>query len=110
MYGQHSRQSMDKPGKNVNPARSQLNREINISRLKISPRKTGSALLFWVSLLILYSQAESGAAYSRDSSQFPRGCLFIQTAIRYRVSPEFIGSRTYVPMAFTAESPSAQGR
>ena len=28
----------------------------------------------------------------------------------YRVSPEFIGSRNCVPMAFTAESPLAQGQ
>ena len=32
------------------------------------------------------------------------------TAIRHRVSPEFIGSRNCVPMAFTAESPPAQGQ
>ena len=30
--------------------------------------------------------------------------------IRHRVSPEFIGSRDCVPMAFTAESPPAQGQ
>ena len=28
-----------------------------------------------------------------------------KTAIRHRVSPEFIGSRNSVPMAFTAKSP-----
>ena len=34
-----------------------------------------------------------------------------KTAIRHRVSPEFIGLlRTCVPMAFTAESPPAQGQ
>ena len=33
-----------------------------------------------------------------------------KTAIRHRVSPEFIGSRNYVPMAFTAESPPAKGQ
>ena len=32
------------------------------------------------------------------------------TASIYRVSPEFIGSRNCVPMAFTAESPLAQGQ
>ena len=30
--------------------------------------------------------------------------------IRHRVSPGFIGSRHCVPMAFTAESPPAQGQ
>ena len=33
-----------------------------------------------------------------------------KTAIRHRVSPEFIGSRNCVPMAFTAESPPARGQ
>ena len=33
-----------------------------------------------------------------------------ETAIRHRVSPEFIGSRKCVPMAFTAESPPGQGQ
>ena len=36
-------------------------------------------------------------------------CLF-KTAIRHRVSPEFIGARNCVPMAFTAESPPEQGQ
>ena len=31
-------------------------------------------------------------------------------AIRHRVSPEFIGSRNCVSVAFTAESPPAQGQ
>ena len=34
-----------------------------------------------------------------------RGGVHYETAIRHRVSPEFIGSRNCVPMAFTAESP-----
>ena len=36
--------------------------------------------------------------------------LFIETAVRHRVSPEFIGLRNCVPMAFTAESPPTQGQ
>ena len=36
--------------------------------------------------------------------------LAICVVIRHRVSPEFIGSRNCVPMAFTAESPPAQGQ
>ena len=35
--------------------------------------------------------------------------LFIYTAIRHLASPEFIGSRNDVPMAFTAESPPELG-
>ena len=39
-----------------------------------------------------------------------RGGVHYENAIRHRVSPEFIGSRNCVPMAFTAESPPAQGQ
>ena len=56
----------------------------------------------------LHTQAESGA-YLRDSSRVPRQRPY-ETAIRHRVSPEFIGSRSCVPMAFTAESPPAQSQ
>ena len=58
----------------------------------------------------LHTQAESGA-YLRDPPEFRGGVhLFIQTAIGHRASPAFIGSRNCVPMAFTAESPPAQGQ
>ena len=36
--------------------------------------------------------------------------LFIYSTIRHRVSPEFIGSRNCVPVAFTTESPPTQGQ
>ena len=36
--------------------------------------------------------------------------VFISTAIRHRVSPEFIGSRNRVLMAFIAESLPARGQ
>ena len=36
--------------------------------------------------------------------------FFFETAILHRISSEFIGSRSCVPMAFTAESPPAQGQ
>ena len=36
--------------------------------------------------------------------------LFFLTAISHRVSPELIELRNCVPMAFTAESPTAQGQ
>ena len=42
--------------------------------------------------------------------EFRGGVHLFKTAIRYRVSPEFIGSRNCVPMAFTAESTPAQGQ
>ena len=54
----------------------------------------------------LHTQAESGA-YLRDFSDVRDGIhLLFKTAIRHRVSPEFIGSRNCVPMA---ESPPSQG-
>ena len=63
------------------------------TRLIIWSREMGSVVPSRVSLLILHTQAESGA-YSRDSSRFPRGVhLFIQTTIRHRASFDLIGSR-----------------
>ena len=91
----------------VNPVHGQLNREkfpCPRSRLKIWFRETGLAVPSRVSLLILYTNAESGA-YSRDSSQCPQRCSYIFTTIHHRVSHDFIGSRNCVKMAFTAESP-----
>ena len=52
----------------------------------------------------LHTQAESGA-YLRDSSRVPRRRQNI-----YFKPPYDIGSRNSVPMAFTAESPPAQGQ
>ena len=75
---------LDQPSKAANPARGQLNREkLNFPcsrrRLRICSRETGSAASSRVSLLILYTRAES-CAYSRDSSRFPRRrpCFFLQ--------------------------------
>ena len=59
----------------------------------------------------LHTQAEFGAYFKGflPSSAAASIYSFI-TAIRHRVSPEFIGSRNCVPMAFTAESPPARGQ
>ena len=99
--------SMDQAGKVVNPARGQLNRENEYSLSPLAPENLIS---------------------SRDGfdSPVPRQPLLISIlglnlvlthgippefiAIHHRASPEFIGSRNCVPMAFTAESPPAQGR
>ena len=54
-------------------------------------RETGSVAPSCVSLLILHTQAESGA-YSRNSSRFQQQRPFIYTANRHRVSPQ---SRLY---------------
>ena len=71
--------------------------------------RDGLAFPSRVSLLILHTQAETGA-YSRHSSRFLWWHPFIYTAKRYRASPDFTGSRNCVKMAFTAESPSPQGQ
>ena len=56
------------------------------------------------------TQAESGA-YLGIPPDFRDGVhLLSSNAIRHRVSPEFMGSRNCVPMAFTAESAPAQGQ
>ena len=59
----------------------------------------------------LHTQAESGA-HLRDSFRVPRRrpFIYLKTAMRHRVSPEFFGSRKCVPKTFTAESPLAQGQ
>ena len=72
--------------------------------------------LVWFRLSCDHGWIRSGSVNVRKQQQqqqrtgfLPRSaaasiCLFI-TAIRHRVSPEFIESRNCVPMAFTAESP-----
>ena len=61
----------------------------------------------------LNTQAESGAHYLLTGflpSSVAASIYSFITATRHRVSPEFIGSRNGVPMAFTAESPPARGQ
>ena len=106
---------MDQPGKVANSARGQLNREKGIFPcprpcLRIWSRETGSAVTSRASLLISILRLNLVLTYGIPP-EFRGGVhLFIITAIRHRVSPEFIGSRTCVPMAFIAESPPARGR
>ena len=106
----------DKPGMVANPARGQLNRE-NIfflspcSRLRIWSRETGLAAPSRVSLLISILRLNLMLASYAIPPDFRGGVyLFIQATTRHRVSLEFIRSRNCVPMALTAESPTAQGR
>ena len=100
---------MDQPGKVANPARGQLNREMNISRSPFAPENLVSRDVFGSPVprqpAYLHTQAESDA-FVRDSSPSSAAA----SAIRHRVSPKFVGSRNCVPMAFTAESPPAQGQ
>ena len=104
---------MDQPGKVANPARGQLNRENSIPLSPCVPENLVSRDGFSRPVprqpAHLHPQAESGA-YLRDSSRVPPFASIYGTAIRHRVSPEFIGSRNCVPMAFTAESLPAQGQ
>ena len=105
-------QSTNQPSELANPVHGQLNREkfpCSRSRLRIWFRETDLAVPSRVSLLILQTQAESGA-YSRDCSRCPRRRPYIFTTTHHRVSPGFIGSHNCVPIAFTAESPLAQGQ
>ena len=89
---------MDQPGKVANPARVQLNRENNIPLSPCVPEnlvsRDGFSRLVPRQPAHLHTQAESGA-YLRDSSRVPRQGPY-ETAIRHRVSPEFIGSRNCV--------------
>ena len=77
---------MDQPGKVANPARGQLNREMNIPLSPYVPENLVSRDGFSFSLLILQTQAEYGA-YLRDSSRIPRRRTFI-----YIKPPYAIGS------------------
>ena len=113
MCGHDIQQSTNQLRKAANPVYDQMNRgkfPCPRSRLRIWFRETGLAVPSLISLLILYTNAESGA-YSRYSSRIPgrRPYIFTSTT-HHRVSPEFIGSRNCVPMAFIAESPLAQGQ
>ena len=110
--GHHKQLSTKQPGELANPVHGQPNREIfscSRSRLRIWFRETDLAVPSNVSLLILHTQAESGA-YSRDCSRCPRRRPYIFTTTHHRVSQGFIGSRNCVPIAFPAESLLAQGQ
>ena len=94
MCGHDIQQSTNQLRKVANPVYGQLNRgkfPCPRSRLRIWFRETDLAVPSLVSLLILYTNAESGAWYS---SRIPgrRPCIFTSTT-HHRVSPEFIGSR-----------------
>ena len=107
MRSDFSSKSRDQPDEVANPARGQLNRENEISLFACAPENLVSRDGFGSPVprqpAHLHTQAESGA-YLRDSSRVPRRRPFIyfKTTIRHRASPEFIGSRNCVPMAFTA--------
>ena len=83
---------------------------VSLSPFAPCPCKTALAVPSYASLLISIPRLNMLLTCGM-SPKFRGGVhLSIKTAIRHRISPEFIGSRNCVPMAFTAESPSAQGQ
>ena len=67
----------------------------------------GSAIPSRVSLLISILRLNLVHTYGILPSS--AAASIYETAVRHRVSPEFIGSRNCLPMAFTAESPAGTG-
>ena len=80
------------------------------SCLRIWSRETGSAVPSRVSLLISILRLNLVLLTGFFPSSAAASIYSFITAIRHRVSPEFIGSRNCVPMAFPAESPPARGQ
>ena len=71
----------------------------------------GSAVPSRVSLLISILRLNLALNYGIPPEFRGGDHLFMKPPYAmHRVSPEFIGSRNCVPMAFTAESPPAQGQ
>ena len=80
------------------------------SCLTICSRATDSAVPSRVSLLISILRLNLVLTYEIPP-EFRGGIIYsLITAIRHRVSSEFIGSRNCEPIAFTAESPLARGQ
>ena len=83
MYGHRCSKSMDQPGKVANPARAQLNREMD-SLSTFDPESLVSRDGFGSPVLCqpdhLHTQAESGA-YLRDSFRFLRWrpCIYLKS-------------------------------
>ena len=117
MYGHTYSKSMDQPGKVVNPDRGQLNRENSTPLSPCVPENLVSRDGFGSSVprqsAHLYTPAEFGV-YILTTGFLPssaaRSIYLFETTIHHRVSPEFTRSCNCVPMAFTAESPLAQGQ
>ena len=118
IYGYIYSKSMDQPGNEGCQSCSWSAEQGKVifpctrSRLRIWSRETGSAVTSRVSLLISKLRLNLVLTYeiSPDFAAASIYLFLISTAIRHRVSPEFIGSRNCVPMTFTAESPPAQGQ
>ena len=108
----HSK-SMDQPGKVANPARGQLNRENEYFPVRVRAWEFGLARRVRSSRpASACSSPYSGRIWCLLTGFLPSSAAasIFKTAICHRVSPEFIGSRNLVLMAFTAESPPAHGQ
>ena len=115
MYGQTYSKSMDQPGKIANPACGQLNRENDLYLSAFAPENLVSRDGFGSPVsrqpAHIHTQAIIWCLLTGFLPSFAAAFIYLfKTAIRHRVSPEFIESRNCVPMAFTAESPPAQGQ
>ena len=111
MYRHTYRKSMDQPGKVANPVRGQLIRENEYFPVRVRENlvsRDGFGIPVPHQPAHLHTQAGS-VAYGIPP-EFRGGVHLFKTAIRHRVSPEFIGPRNCVPTAFTAESSPAQGQ
>ena len=116
MYGHTYSKSEDQPGEVANSASGQLNREN-----KYFPVRVVCAREFGLARRIRQSRPPSACSFSYSGwiwclltgflpSSAAASIFYVKTAIRYRVSSEFIGSCTCVPMAFTACRVSAGTR
>ena len=107
--------SMDQPGKVANPARGQLNRENEYFPVRVRAWEFGLVRRVRQSRpASACSSPYSGWIWRLHTGFLPisaaASIIIFKTARRHWVSPEFIGSRNCAPMAFTAESPPAQGQ
>ena len=108
--------SVDQPGQVANPARGQLNnRKMNISLSPFAPENLVSRDGFGrvpsrVSLLIFILRL-AVLTYG-ILPRVPRRRPFVHLKPPYAIGsvPTFVRSRSCAPMAFTAESPPAQGQ
>ena len=115
MYGHTYSKSMDQPGKVLNLARGQLNRENEYFPIPVRAWELGLATRFRQSR----PASACSSPYSGGIGCLLTGSLPISTVVAsiYLSKPHtpsgqsrVIRSHNCVPMAFTAESPPAQGQ
>ena len=97
----------------TNPARRQLNREkchfpFPRLRLRIWSSETGSAVPSCAACLFSMLRLNLGLTHGIPPDFRDNTHIIYQPPLGF--SPKFIGSRNCVPMAFTVESPLAQGQ